>query len=133
MRTRVIIWGLVGLVVVAGVVFIVATSGKTPSARLTDEAIRVQADRVNQDLAALEAQANGVRQHVPQGVDVAELFGRFDSLALSARASLDAAVNALAEAPDVKLADKRLTEGRKAASEARQTFKRIERTISPRH
>lgn len=129
MRTRVIVWGLVGLVVLAGVVFIVATSGKAPAVQKTSELIRTQADRVNQELAEVEARANGVRQHVPQGVDVAELFSRFDSLVLSSRASLDAAVD---QAADIKLADKKLTEGRKMASEALQTFKKIERTISPR-
>jgi hypothetical protein len=80
------------------------------------------------ELAEVEGQANDVRQKVPEGVDVAGLFARLDSLSMAARAALDGA----RAAADTKQADAKLTEGRKATSEARQTLKKIERTLNPR-
>lgn len=128
MRTRVVVWIVVGVVVAAGVIFIVATSGKTPPTQKTTELLQVQADKVLGDLQEVEAQANTVRQQVPQGVDVAGLFERFDSLAVDARSALEAAKAAV----EVQQADLKLTEGRKTTSEARRTLKKIERTLNPR-
>lgn len=128
MRTRVVVWIVVGVVIAAGVIFIVATSGKTPPTQKTAELLQVQANKVLGDLQEVEAQANAVRQQVPQGVDVAGLFERFDSLAANARVALES-VKGLA---DANQADLKLVEGRKATSEARQTLKKIERTLNPR-
>jgi hypothetical protein len=128
MRARVVVWIIVGIVVAVGVIFIVSTSGKRPPARVTTELLQGQADRVLDELAGVEAQANDVRQKVPEGVDVAGLFARFDSLAAVAHTSLDA----VEAEGDIKQAEASLTKGRKAASEALQTLKKIERTLNPR-
>jgi len=128
MKTRVVVWAIVGLVVVAGVVFILTTSGKTPAVQKTLEMIQAQGTEVARDLDEVVQEAESLRQNLPQSPNVAPLFARFDSL----RATAEHALQTLKTTEDAKQADRDLTEGRKATSEARQVFKKIRRTLFPR-
>jgi hypothetical protein len=128
MKTRVIVWAIVGLVVVAGVVFILTTSGRTPTVRKTLEMLQAQGTEVAKDLDQVVQEAESLRQNLPQGPNVAPLFARFDSL----RSTAEKALQTIETTEDPKQAGRSLTEGRKATSEARQVFKKIRRTLFPR-
>ena len=122
MQTRTVVWSLVGLVILAGVVFLVSTR-RAPATQLTVENIREQAARVGGKLDRLEQDIMTARGQLPQGVDPTEKFGAVESLFGQARAAVDR----VGTAEEAKQAYAGLKEARNLLSECTRKFKQVAR------
>ncbi len=120
MQTRTVVWSLVGLVILAGVIFLLSTR-KPPPTPFTVENIREQAARVSRKLDKLEQDIMTARGQLPQGVDPTEKFGAVESLLSRARAAVDQ----VGTAEEPKQAYAALEEARQLLSECTRKFKRV--------
>jgi len=118
MRTRVIVWTIAGLLVVAGVIFLLATSRGTPPVEITLDKVKdAAAERIGQ-LDTLAAEVAQAKEAPPPGVDVGSLFAETERLIAEARTKLQQA----GEAANVKQGYDSLRAGQELAREARRAF-----------
>ena len=64
MKTRIIVWAVVGLEVVLAAVMIVSTSGKRPLVRKTIDDFKVQVERAARQLDRMDLRVNALRAGV---------------------------------------------------------------------
>ncbi len=89
MKLRIVVWALVGLVVIAGSIFLVATSGKRPVARRTVESCRAQAERTMKQLDRLTLRAEAVRTSTPTTPELEQRLAEVARLVSEARAKAE--------------------------------------------
>lgn len=89
MKTRIIVWALVGLVVIGAGVFFVATSAKRPAMRKTLEAFRSEADRTARQLDRLAERQAGIRAGAALSPELEQKLDEASRLSNEARAKLE--------------------------------------------
>ncbi len=89
MKTRVVVWAVVGILVVAGIIFLVATSRKAPHVRMDLDSVKAQAVRALDKLGRLEKEVAQAKAAMPPGSDPARQFADADSLLAKTRAGLE--------------------------------------------
>ena len=89
MKTRVVVWTVVGILVVAGIIFLVVTSRKAPHVRMDLDSVKAQAVRALDKLGRLEEEVVQAKAAMPSGSDPARQFADADSLLAKTRAGLE--------------------------------------------
>ena len=124
MKSRILVWSLVGIVVIVGVI-IALTAPKTSSGpKVTTDMIKSEAARAEAQLDRLVARVAGGRKSVAPGVGT-ERFDEADRLLAEAREEFGQAMLAT----DAKEAQKLLVEARKTMRSARRA---VELATKPR-
>ncbi|MFO7676247.1 MAG: hypothetical protein R6X12_08035 [bacterium] len=126
MKVRAVVWSLVGLVVVAGVVLLVATPNRTPQARIDIDGVRRQAGVVSGKLASLEEKLVFARGQLPPGQDPDTLAPVEQHLA-EARSAVDEA----GRLEDVDAAYEKLKAARKQLSLGTRKLNELTRPRRP--
>jgi hypothetical protein len=126
MKLRAIVWSLVGVVVVIGVVFLLATRRKSPQGRLDLEGVRRQAAIVSGKLASLDQDLALARAQLPPDRDPA-VFAPVEQAVMDARNILDEAQRL----ENVSAASDKLREARKRLSLGTRKLRELTRPKRP--
>jgi len=124
-KTRIIVWAVVGLLVVAGVVFIIATSGGRATAKKTLEGYANQAQRTSRELDRLVERADAARAGAALGPDAEAGLQEMSRFEAEARAKLEQ----IQSAKDTKQAEQLLREAKESVQSARRA---LELAVPPR-
>ena len=127
MKTRVVVWTIVGLLVVAGVIFLVTSSKRPPQVVKDLASMREQAEQVSGKLDILQADIDELRQ-LPGAGDEATALDGVDSMIARTRAGLDH----IRTTEDVDAAFESLRESREMMQDARRAFRDAEKKLRPR-
>jgi len=120
MKSRVVIWVIVGLVVVIGIVFLLATP-RGPGVRIDDKLVETQLAKSETKLAKLEEEIAQVKSGLAPGVAESEKWTELDRLVAEAHAK----INEVKAAQGAKAAYARLREVQDAISDARRLFRNL--------
>lgn len=116
MKSRVLVWSLVGIVVIIGVIVIATAPKKTASGRkITLDVVKSDAADAEVQLDRLAARLDARRTAVTPGAGT-DAFAEADQLLAAAREKF----GQVREATDVMQARQLLTEGRQALRKARR-------------
>lgn len=127
MKTRVVVWTIVGLLVVAGVIFLITSSRRPPQVVKDLPSMREQAEQVSGKLDILQVDVDELRQLPGAGAEAAA-FNGVDSMIARTRAGLDH----IRTTEDVESAFDSLRESRKMMRDARRAFRDVEKKLRPR-
>ncbi len=114
--SRIVVWTLVGIVVVAGVIVIAAAPKRTQGPKLTLDSVKVAVAQADSQLAKLVSRVETGRRRIAPGSGPNPYLAQADSLLAQARENLDQAL----AATDLKQATQFLTDGRLALRRARR-------------
>jgi hypothetical protein len=115
-KSRILVWSLVGIVAIIGVIVIAkAPKKKASGPKITLDVVKSDAADAEVQLDRLVARLDARRKSVPPGAG-GEAFDEADRLLAEAREQLGQAL----EATDVKQARQSLIEGRQALRKARR-------------
>ena len=120
MKSRVVVWVIVGLVVLAGVIFLLVTP-RGPGVRVTEKTVEAQLVRSEGKLAKLEEEIAQVKSALPPGSPVKAKFDELDKLMSEAQAK----VNEVKAAEGFKASYARLREAQEAIGDARRMFRKL--------
>ena len=120
MKSRVVVWVIVGLVVVMGVVFLLATP-RGPRVRIDDKLVETQLAKSETKLAKLEEEIAQVKSGLAPGVAKSEKWVELDRLVAEAHAN----INEVEAAQGAKAAYAKLREVQEVIADARRTFKNL--------
>jgi hypothetical protein len=120
MKSRVVIWVIVGLVAVVGIVFLLATP-RGPGVRVDDKMVETQLAKSEAKLAMLEEDIAQVKSGLQPGTAAGENWAELDRLVVEVQAKF----NEVKAAHGTKAAYAKLREAQEALSDARRTFRRL--------
>jgi hypothetical protein len=120
MKSRVVVWVIVGLVVVAGIIFLLVTP-RGPRVRVDEKTVEAQLVKSEGKLAKLEEEIAQVKSALPQGSPMEAEFGELDKLVSEAHAK----VNEVKAAEGVKASYAKLREAQQTISDARRQFRKL--------
>ncbi len=115
MKSRILVWSLVGIVVIIGVIVILTAPKTAPGPKVTAEALKGEVARAETQLDRLSARLEARRKATPSGGG-AEAIGEADRLLAEARDRLGQAK----QATDLAEIRQLLMEGREALRKARR-------------
>jgi len=116
-KSRILVWSLVGIVVVVGVIVILTSPKNARVAKLTPDILKTEVARAETQLDRLVARLDARRKAAPRGTDAAAL-DEADRLLAQAREKLGQAK----EAADLK-------EARQLMVDARETLRKARRAV----
>ena len=128
MKTRILVWTIVGLLVIAGVIFLVTSSRRSPDVVKDLVSIKEQATQIGGKLDILQRNADDLREGMPPGVDYTAELDSVDSLIVQTRGELDR----ILETDDVNEAYDKLSGARKMLRDSRRAFRDVEKKVRPR-
>ncbi|UCG42332.1 MAG: hypothetical protein JSU73_10725 [candidate division WOR-3 bacterium] len=120
MKSRVVIWVIVGLVAVLGIVFLLATP-RGPRVRIDDKLVETQLAKSETKLAKLEEEIAQVKSGLAPGVAQGEKWAELDRLAAEAHAK----INEVKAEQGAKAAYARLREAQEAIADTRRMFRNL--------
>ena len=115
MKSRILVWSLVGVVVIIGAIVILTAPKTGPGPRVTSDALKREAAQAETQLDRLVARLEARRKTTPPGAST-EAFGEADRLLAEAREKLGQAK----QATDLKETRQLLIEAREALRKARR-------------
>ena len=124
MKSRVVIWIIVGLVAVAGIVYLLATP-RGPRIRIDDKMVETQLAKSEAKLARLEEEIAQAKSGLQPGTASGENWAELDRLV----ADIQAKFNEVKAARGAKAAYAKLREAQEALSDARRTFRRLVKEV----
>jgi hypothetical protein len=113
-KSRILVWSLVGLVVVIGAIVILTAPKNSNGPKLTPEILKTEVDRAVSQLDKLVERLDARRKAVTPGAT--DAFGNADQLLAQAREQLEQA----RQATDMTEAQKQLQVGRETLRKARR-------------
>jgi hypothetical protein len=119
LKSRVVVWTIVGILVLVGIVFIVATKplGSRGGAR-TLEQTKAYTDRVESQLNRLAMRLSQARKATPSGADTSKLFAEAERLLTAARAG----IGKIRDAKEMKQAEAELRDVNQLIRQARRSL-----------
>jgi len=114
-KSRILVWSLVGVVVIIGAIVILTAPKTGPGPRVTSDALKREAAQAETQLDRLVARLEARRKTTPPGAST-EAFGEADRLLAEAREKLGQAK----QATDLKETRQLLIEAREALRKARR-------------
>lgn len=114
MKTRILVWVIVGLLAVAGVIFLIATGNRPAGVAVTLERVQQQAVRKAGDFDDLEQEMTAAQAQLP-GVD----FAKVGELIAEGRAGIEQ----VRAAADIKDAEESLRQAQDKYTAARRALK----------
>jgi hypothetical protein len=123
-KSRILVWSLVGIVVIIGAIVVVTSPKNTRGPKLTPEIVKREAARAEIQLDRLVVRLDARRKATAPGAGT-EAFGEADRLLAEAREKL----GQVKQATDLKEAHQFLIEGREALRKARRA---VELATKPR-
>ena len=115
MKSRIVVWTLVAIVVIIGVIVVLTAPKTSRGSKATAEALKTEVAREETQLDRLVARAADTRKSVKPGGSM-EHFDEADRLLAEARDKLGQAK----QATDIKEAQQSLIDGREALRKARR-------------
>ncbi|OYD17208.1 hypothetical protein CH330_00680 [candidate division WOR-3 bacterium JGI_Cruoil_03_51_56] len=122
MKPRVVVWTIVGILAVIGVIFLISTSGRRPTAHKNLATLKIQLDRTQKQLDQLTEKVAQAKAAMPPGADMKQ-FARIDSLVAEVGQNL----KQIEKIGKVNEAFDRLAEVRKLIGSARRIFDQTKR------
>lgn len=115
MKSRILVWSLVGIVVIIGVIVVVTSPKSTRGPKVTPDALKSEVAKAETQLDRLVARLEARRKATPPGAGT-EALGEADRLLAEARDKLGQAK----QATDLTEIQQLLIEGREALRKARR-------------
>ena len=125
MKSRIVVWSLVGIVVIAGVIVVLTAPKSSRGPAATTDAIKSEVAKADTQLDRLVARVAQRRKSVAPGVS-AEHLDEADRLLAAAREKLDQAT----QATDIKEAGQLLIQSREALQKARRAVELVTKPAS---
>lgn len=122
MKSRVVVWAVVGILAAAAVIFFVVTTRKPPDVNITLDRIAEYSVRVNERLGRLEAEINQAKSALPAGTGTGQV-AEAERLVNEARTRLEETRSA----QNVKHAYAKLQQAQDAMRDARRVMGRLSR------
>ncbi len=115
MRSRILVWSLVGIVVIVGAIVIFTSPKSAPGTKMTPEIMKTEADRAETQIDRLVARLDARRKTVSPGA-ATDAFGEAERLLAQAREEIGQAK----QATDLNEAGRLLVAGRETLRKARR-------------
>ena len=115
MKSRILVWSLVGIIVIIGVVVVLTAPKTARGPKVTADALKSEAAEAENQLNRLVARLEARRKTTPPGVNT-DAFGEADRSLAEAREKL----GQVKQATDIKAIRQLLIEARQALRKARR-------------